>query len=193
MITRLGKTLRHVRSAFEELGLRWFLFGAQAVIAYGVVRSTLDIDVTVDAGDLANATIVDALVRQGFRPTENDPAFVATSRVLPFEHRNGIPVDLVLSGPGFDGPIFDRAVRRKLGGVFVPVATAEDIVVMKVMAQRGKDLLDLQHLLFVNQHIAIDRVRETLGHLEADLGQSDLLPVFEAALKEARRPRGLKR
>jgi hypothetical protein len=42
--------------AFAELAerehLRWYLFGAQAVAAYGVPRTTGDVDITLDRGHL---------------------------------------------------------------------------------------------------------------------------------------------
>jgi len=47
VISPLGKVLRDLRSTFEALGAPWYVFGAQAAIAYGVVRSTGDIDVTL--------------------------------------------------------------------------------------------------------------------------------------------------
>lgn len=43
--------LAAVRSVFDRLGVRWYLFGAQAVIAYGAPRLTADADVTVELGD----------------------------------------------------------------------------------------------------------------------------------------------
>ncbi len=34
-------------AAFAELGLRWYLFGAQAAFFYGASRLTVDVDLTV--------------------------------------------------------------------------------------------------------------------------------------------------
>ena len=34
--------------AFRDLGVRWYIFGAQAVIAAGAPRLTEDVDVTVE-------------------------------------------------------------------------------------------------------------------------------------------------
>ena len=96
MITKLGKTLRRVRAAFSELELRWYVFGARAAIAYGVVRATDDIDVTVDPAEHSAAAIARALASQGFVLELADPAFVAQTRVLPVRDATGVAVDVVL-------------------------------------------------------------------------------------------------
>lgn len=55
-----------------------------------------------------------------------------------------------------------------------------DLVVLKVLAARAKDLDDVSTLLRIHaDHIDETRVRELLTMLEGALGQSDLLSVFE--------------
>ena len=70
-----------------------------------------------------------------------------------------------------------------IDGVRVPVASAEDIVVMKVLAGRAKDLDDVRAIAATNRE-ALDQsyIRDLLGVLEQALGQSDLLPSFEEAV-----------
>jgi hypothetical protein len=97
-----AELLAALRIAFEELGLRWYLFGAQAVIAYAAPRLTADVDVTVSLGPHAPATLVAALEARGFRLRARDiDDFVRRTSVLPFAHDpSGLPVDVVLAGPG---------------------------------------------------------------------------------------------
>lgn len=40
--------LRSLGVAFAARGLRWYVFGAQAVVAHGRPRLTADVDVAVD-------------------------------------------------------------------------------------------------------------------------------------------------
>ncbi len=62
-------------------------------------------------------------------------AFVERTRVLPLVHtRSRLPVDVVLAGPGLEELFFSRVEERNVGEVRVPVAAAEDIVAMKVLA-----------------------------------------------------------
>ena len=58
-----------------------------------------------------------------------------------------IPAALVLAGPGLEELFLERAEIRNLDGVKVPVARAEDIVVMKILAGRPKDLEDVVVIL----------------------------------------------
>ena len=44
----LAELLTDLGRALARLGVRWYLFGAQAAILYGVARLTADVDVTVD-------------------------------------------------------------------------------------------------------------------------------------------------
>ncbi len=67
----------------------------------------------------------------------------------------------------------------------VPVASATDLVVAKVLAGRGKDEDDVRALL-AGGSVDVTEVLDLLGQLEAALGQSDLVPWFEAARRGGR-------
>lgn len=56
---------------------------------------------------------------------------------------------------------------------------------MKILAGRGKDLDDVRSLL-AGGEADVDEARGLLGQLEDALGQSDLLPRLDEALREAR-------
>ena len=94
--------LDDLASAFAELGVRWYLFGAQAAIIYGSTRVTEDVDVTVELGAVATMALVRALESRGIVLRVRDPeSFAKKARVLPFVHRaTGMPVDVALAGPG---------------------------------------------------------------------------------------------
>jgi ABC-type hemin transport system ATPase subunit len=61
----------------------------------------------------------------------------------------------------------------------VPVLTAEDLVIAKVLAQRPKDLEDVRSVLRAQPTLDLAHVRRVLRDLEEALQQSDLLPVLE--------------
>ncbi len=48
MSTDVGDVLQAVSAAFRERGIRWYVFGAQAVLAHGLPRLTSDIDITLE-------------------------------------------------------------------------------------------------------------------------------------------------
>jgi Nucleotidyltransferase of unknown function (DUF6036) len=176
----LVEAFESVSAAFGGLGLRWYVFGAQAAILHGIARATADIDVTVDPGARKTAEIARALTSHGFTLRIDDEAFVERTRVLPVTHKSGVPVDVVLAGPGLEDLFFERVVHRRVGSVEVPIASAEDLIVMKVLAGRDKDLDDVRGLLTARKRdLDVEEIRETLGLLESALDQRDLLPLFE--------------
>ena len=59
-----AELLAELQRAFARLGVRWFLFGAQAAILYGVARLSADIDVTVELGARSSAELIDALTEE---------------------------------------------------------------------------------------------------------------------------------
>lgn len=132
--------------------------------------------------------LVKALIGAGFQLRVEGEDFLARTRVLPVAHTaTGIPADLVLAGPGLEELFLERAQIRDLDGVKVPVARAEDIVVMKILAGRPKDLEDVVAILAAHpDDLDVELTRGTLRMLEEALGQSDLLPELQRAMDRVR-------
>ena len=178
----VAEVLRDLRDALDALGTRWYLFGAQAAILYGVSRLTADVDVTVDLGRRPTTDLVTVLSGRGFRLRVADTGgFVEATRVLPLVHeRTELPVDIVLAGPGLEDLFFERATPRQVGPVTVPVASPEDIVAMKILAGRPHDLEDARTILRGDRSsVDVGLVRRTLELLERALDRADLVPELD--------------
>lgn len=134
------------------------------------------------------SAVADALPQAlvAFRPRYPELAatLMETAAVVPLVHtRTGFEVDLVVAGSGLEQIALGRATAAVLDGVLVPVASATDLVVMKVLAGRGKDLDDVRAII-AGGEVDLAEVRDLLAQLEAALDQSDLLPTLEAALQD---------
>jgi Nucleotidyltransferase of unknown function (DUF6036) len=160
----------------------WYLFGAQAVVAYGVPRLSADVDVTVRLDPERATELAAEMDDAGFDLLETDPDFLRRTRVLPFVHRaTGMPLDLVLAGTGLEGEFLDRAERLQLGGVAIPVIRPDDLVVAKILAGRPKDMEDARALWRAHgSELDLGRIERLLRLLEEALGQSDLLPALRS-------------
>ena len=181
--------LRALGAVLGALGVRWYVFGAQAVLVWGRPRLTGDVDVTMFLDPEDPEAFVAAMAQAGFdlRVT-NVRDFVARTRVFPFTHTNsGLALDAVLGGPGLEEEFLRTARQVDIGGVTVPVIGPEELIVTKVLAGRTKDLGDVRGIL-VAQGEALDlqRVRTLIHVLEAAIDQSDLLPCLEEQLRIAR-------
>ncbi len=173
---------------FAELGLQWYVFGGQAAIAYGARRSTNDIDVSVLDGTGRVPEIVAGLTRRGWELLFDDDEFVRRTRVLPARSTaTGLGLDIVLAGDPYEVQIASRARPLPELGLPIPVAAPEDVVVMKLLAGRPRDLDDVRAI--VREQVALDEryVRSLLVLLQESLSRDDLLEPFDDAL--ARRAR----
>jgi hypothetical protein len=181
MRSPVAELLADLAMALDGAGIDWYLFGAQAAILYGGARLTADVDVTIRLPDRAsNEAVVELIERQRFTLRVPDADFIRRTRVIPFAHNSsGLPLDLVLAGPGLEDLFFSRAARRDVEGTPIPVASAEDLIVMKLLAGRPKDADDVGAIVRAYAD-RLDRpyIEQILTRLEEGLGQSDLLRHF---------------
>ncbi|MCR9166228.1 MAG: DUF6036 family nucleotidyltransferase [Nannocystaceae bacterium] len=184
-MSALGDTLRALAQVLDAEGLRWYVFGAQAVNVRGAPRATQDVDITVEVDRARLAHLTSELERRGIQHRYPDIAeeLLSSGAVLPMRHHSAMEVDLVIAGPGLEMLALDRAERVVVDGVPVPVACATDLVVMKVLAGRGKDQDDIRALLSSGQ-VDLGEARDLISQLEAALGQSDLLPILDEAIDD---------
>jgi hypothetical protein len=168
----------------------WYVFGAQAVVAYGVPRLSADVDVTIRLTPDTPSVFADAMRAGGFMLRVTDPQFVERTRVMPFVHTaTGMPVDMVLAGSGLEDMFLDRARTIDIGGTTVPILDLEDLVIAKVLAGRPKDIDDAQALWRVHgSRLDAVRIRGVLRDLEEALSQSDLLPMLDIVTGTTRLP-----
>ena len=190
--TAPARVLAAAAGAIEKWCDGWYLFGAQAVVVWGRPRLTADVDVTIRLRPEDTASFWHDMEDAGFRLRVPDPErFLARTRVLPFLHvPTQLPLDVVLAGPGIEDKFIERAVRIEIEGLSVPVASPEDLIVMKVLAGRPKDLEDVRSVLTERlTRMDVGYIRSMLGTLEQALGQSDLLPLLDAEVARAKRLR----
>ncbi len=128
-------------------------------------------------------TLVAKAKARSFEIRVPDPErFAEQTRVLPVLHApTGIPVDLVLAASPLETEFLRRARPTTVEGVLVKVATAEDVIVMKMLAGRGKDVDDARSILIAQRgQLELTRVRQLLTLLDQALDRSDLLASFNA-------------
>ena len=172
-------------AVLSKLQARWYVFGAQAVILWGRPRLTADIDVTVRLDPEDPERLVRMLETAGFSLRFGDaPDFVRRTRVLPFVHAaSGLPLDIVLAGPGLEELFLSRAVPVAMGDTVIPVISPEDLIATKILAGRPKDIEDVRGILRERlSTLDLESIRSTLTLLEEALGQSDLRPILEREL-----------
>lgn len=191
----LADLFRALALVCERSGYRWYVFGAQAVTAFGVPRLTADVDVTLDARGASVRDILAALAVVSIGPrAQGFDDLLERSRLLPLVHGpSRIPIDLVISAAGIEDDFFARAVTMDLGGVWVPILCIEDLIATKVVAGRRKDLEDVRGILRQRAHPIDDaRLAAVLADFDAALEEPRAQATFARlakAVRSARRPR----
>jgi predicted nucleotidyltransferase len=181
--------LHALARVMQHLSARWYVFGAQAASVHGRPRMTADVDVAVElrvasSHDLVRELATDEIVLR-FEPST---AFLAETRLLPMVHAtSGLPVDVLVTGPGLEEEFLDRARLVEVDGVAVPFVSAEDLVAMKILAGRRKDLDDVRGVLAAQAgKLDLERTRDVLAALEAALDEPRLLRRLDRLLGSAR-------
>ena len=179
---------RSLQSAFASINIPWYLFGAQAAILYGAARLTADIDITVAMRGHPLAELIAALKQSGFETRISEAEkFAEQHRVLLVVHASSrMPVDIVIAGPGPEEAFLARSRKLAIGGVMIPVASPEDLIVMKLLSGRNKDLDDVNAVLSAKlPELDITLIERSLKEFETVLNRSDLTPQLRKILDKA--------
>ena len=162
------------------------MFGAQAVVVYGVPRLSADVDVTLALAPDEPEQFARDMRSAGFALRVTDPDFVRRTRVMPFVHEStGMPLDIVLAASGLEDEFLERAVPTDIGSARIPVIELSDLMVAKVLAGRTKDIDDARGLWQLHgPEMNTKRIRHILQLLEEALGQSDLLSTFDTLARQ---------
>lgn len=150
--------MRDVLGRLEQLGLRWYITGSEALGRYGEPRMTADLDVVVETDMPGFARIALTL---GDRWLVNDPIDLDGHVMGSFISIGEVgKVDLILDrGTAWSRSAMDRRQRWE-HPVFGPlwVLTLEDLVIAKLAWSEGTSelqLRDCRNLVRVNA-MAID-------------------------------------
>ncbi len=182
------RALWELHAYLAAQGLPHIVIGGLAVQRWGEPRLTRDVDVTVI---LPPDDPLPALRRLAARFTPRLPdavEFARRNRMLLLSASNGVPLDIALGLPGYEEEAVRRATAWELEpGKTVPLCSAEDLIIHKVVAGRPRDLEDVVGVLH-RQGEALDLalIRRWLGEFAALMGDSALPERFEALLREAR-------
>ncbi len=178
-MTDLEASVAEAASLLESLSLPYMLIGGLAVSAWGEARATLDVDLSlwVEPGQLA--TVVGALSERLKALPANPLKFAVETRVLPMLSSFGMRLDFVFASLAAERDLIERAQAKKLGGRSVKVATVEDLIWMKLISERSKDVDDARRLIRRHRR-TIDRgyLEPKLRELSEAFAHQDILEVF---------------
>ena len=144
-------------------GVRFMIVGGEAVIFYGHIRLTGDVDVFFDRSPGNTVRLFEALQKywQGVIPGLDDPSQLEDSGVV---FQFGIPPNRIDLLNDIDGVSFDDAWPRRTEVMIGDVADRiplsyiglDDLIVNKRVSGRPKDLDDLPFLIDASRSVETD-------------------------------------
>lgn len=179
--------LARIARALDSRRIPYMVIGGQAVLLYGEPRFTRDVDVALHAGPQDLPTLLQCANESGLRVLVESPAdFVQRTLVLPCaEPSSGIRVDLILSLSPYERQAIQRAATVPVAGTPVRYASAEDMIILKTVAGRPRDLEDVRSILLKNPKVDAAYVRRWLHEIQAGQDE-DFLTRFEELWKACR-------
>jgi len=190
VIGGLTEALHAVSAWLGSEQLSFAVVGGVAASLHGRPRLTKDVDVVVLADDASWGALVQAGAEHGLRPRISDAlAFAKKTRVLLLVHEpSKIEVDVSFGMLPFEADLVQRAEVVEVGKVRFPLATPEDVIVMKSLALRPRDIADIEGIVESVQKLDLRRIRETLAQLSAALEGDDHVAKLEEILRAVSRP-----
>lgn len=172
-MTALDRAIDAITRVLESLHIEYAVVGGIANAIWGEPRATIDVDVTISVDNDVLSQTVAAIAKQ-FQAAVADPtSFVQQTRVLPVDTDEGVRIDVIFALMPFELDAIRRARRVPLGGRVVAVATPEDLVLMKIVSERPRDLADAEALVrrrasTLDRAYLEPRIRELASLLERE-------------------------
>lgn len=165
--TGLHEAVSRVARVLEGLQAPYAIGGAVAMAFAGRIRGTRDVDVLAAVPALRAQDFAEALAREGFTLGAGGPI---DARLLSEAARkdglfrvwlDDISVDFFTPRVPLQDSILKRRRRQELPGLALWLTTPEDLILLKMVFHRPKDLEDVLHLLAANAGaLDLDYLRE---------------------------------
>ncbi len=181
-----------LQAALTDLA-RWFeaaqapamIIGGVAASVLGRPRLTQDIDALVIMPETNWARAISDAASYGFVPRiDGALEFARRSRVLLLRHSDSaINLDIALGSLPFEEAAIGRSTVHDVGGVRLRLPRVEDLLVMKAIAGRPKDLEDIHGLLAAHPRADFAEARRWIKEFATAAGQPDMLEEFDRLLR----------
>jgi hypothetical protein len=165
------------------------VIGGVAASLLGRPRLTRDVDVLVSVTESRWGEFLAGAARFGLAPRNRDAIeFAHTARVLLLRHESsGVDVDVILGALPFEEEVLARISTIHVDGIPIALASPEDIVILKAVAGRPRDLGDIESVLAANPKLDYTRVRRWVREFAAALGKPDILKTLESLMPRPKR------
>ena len=156
----LGMVIGVLCRWLKEESVPFVIIGGMAVSLSGKPRTTQDIDVLASVEEKSWERFLESGTSFGFLPRMDGCIdFARKARVLLLRHQDtGVDVDIVLSGMPLEEMIIANGRSVRVGDAEARIPRTEDLIIMKSVARRPKDIADIEALVEASERIDWDYV-----------------------------------
>jgi len=140
--------------------------GAIAMAAHGYVRATVDLDILVVTPSIRLPEVFEVFRKHGFRGEDRALVTALRERFVATFEAGPTTAEILIPVLPYHHAVLKRAGMKPLRGRQVPFVTVEDLIVLKTLWHRAKDVADLHPLIAIaGNGIDAGYVRSTLGSI----------------------------
>lgn len=164
------------------------IIGGIAVSLVGQPRATQDIDGLVLLKGDQQEQFFKKILNSDFSPRLSDAfAFARRRRVLLLEHKEShIKVDISFADLPFQEEALERKAYVRIDDLKIPTPSAEDLVIMKVVAHRPRDIADIEGIMSLNPDLDLKRIRYWVKEFAKALEMPELKEDLEKLIRASR-------
>ncbi len=188
---RLDKNLEPFRAALESLqrllekrNNRGVIIGGVAVGFLGKPRFTADVDALFLLSVQDISQFLGLADKEHIVPRIKDAeAFARKTRVLLLKHEpSETEIDISLGILPFEEEMIERGDTKSFSNLSVRLPTPEDLIIMKAIAHRPKDMEDIRTIADKHPNLDIERIKQWVTEFGEVLGTPDLWDTIKSLI-----------
>ncbi|MCA9935680.1 MAG: nucleotidyltransferase [Ardenticatenaceae bacterium] len=180
--------IQALQSLIEQFNNQGIIIGGVAASILGKPRLTADADAMLLLSVEDVAELLTAAQEKGLSPRLPDvEAFARRSRVVLLRHeKSGIDVDISLGLLPFEIEAVERSQEYDIGSFQVRLPAPEDLIILKAVAHRPKDMLDIEAVIAVQDELDFGRIRFWVQQFAEALEMPELWTELEAIITKVK-------
>lgn len=177
-LSELSKFLSKVKS-------KGVIIGGISAGLLGKPRFTADIDAVIQLDFERIEEFIKTADKFGFEPRiGNAAAFAQKSHVILLMHKkSGIKVDLSIGLLPFEMEVIKRSKLFTSGRLRINIPSPEDLIIMKAVSHRPKDIEDIRSIVNANPKLDISRIKYWLQEFSKVLEMPEIWNDIAVILK----------
>lgn len=185
----LLSALRDLVAWLKAKGVEGLIIGGVAASILGRPRVTRDVDALVLLDEKDWGEFLSAGTEFGFVARVTDPLdFARKAKVLLVRHKpSGIDVDVTFGALPFEKEAITNGVWVDIRGVRLPLPTAEDLIIMKAVAHRPRDLADIESIMDAHQKLNLRKIRRWVREFSTVVEMPEIFNDLEKILVRRRK------